>query len=104
MPSTTPSGISNRRALLLEQQWLQSVLGASEVEHLYAYLGRAYAFLNAWEKAQDAYEELVAYAMCLFTFWLKSCLNAALSLKARGHKTLILLPPRFQPRHALHGV
>jgi len=49
--------------LLLEQQRLQTVLGASEVEHLYAYLGRAYAFLNAWEKAQDAYEELVAYAM-----------------------------------------
>ena len=85
-------------ALLLEQQRLQTMLGASEVEHLYAYLGRAYAFLDAWEKAQDA------YAMRLFTLWLKSYLNAALFLKAGGHKTLILLPPCFQPRHALHGV
>jgi predicted ATPase/DNA-binding SARP family transcriptional activator len=49
-------------ALLQEQQRLQTVLGAVEVEHLYASLGRAYAFLNAWEKAQEAYEELVAYA------------------------------------------
>ena len=50
------------RSLLQEQQRLQSVLGASEVEHLYAYLGRAYAFQQAWQQAQDAYEELVAYA------------------------------------------
>ena len=47
------------RALLQEQRL---VLGASEVEHLYLYLGRAYAFLNAWGKAQEAYEELLAYA------------------------------------------
>jgi DNA-binding SARP family transcriptional activator len=50
------------RALLQEQQRMQTVLEASEVEHLYAHLGRAYAFLHAWEQAQDAYEELVAYA------------------------------------------
>ena len=47
---------------LLQEQRLQTVLGASEVEHLYVYLGRAYAFQNAWEQAQQAYEELVAYA------------------------------------------
>src|SRR5205807_1912432 len=29
---------------------------------LYAHLGQAYAFQNAWEQAQQAYEELVAYA------------------------------------------
>ena len=49
------------RSLLHEQQRMQSVLEASEVEHLYTYLGRAYAFQQAWEQAQDAYEELVAY-------------------------------------------
>lgn len=49
--------------MLLEQQRLPTALGASGVDHLYVSLGRTYAFLNAWEKAQDAYEELVAYAM-----------------------------------------
>src|SRR5260370_36062488 len=49
-------------ALLQEQGMMQTVLGASEVEHLYVYLGRAYAFQNAWQQAQQAYEELVAYA------------------------------------------
>jgi DNA-binding SARP family transcriptional activator/predicted ATPase len=47
---------------LLQEQLLQTVLAASEVEHLYAYLGRAYSFQNAWQKAQKAYEELLAYA------------------------------------------
>src|SRR2546421_12776331 len=50
------------RTLLQDQKPLQTELPVSEVEHLYAYLGRAYAFLNAWEKAQEAYEELLAYA------------------------------------------
>jgi len=50
------------RALLLEQRRIQTELPASEVERLYAHLGRAYAFQNAWEKAQEAYEELLAYA------------------------------------------
>jgi tetratricopeptide (TPR) repeat protein len=49
-------------ALLQEQRLMQTVLGASEVEHLYVYLGRAYTFLNAWGQAQQAYEELLAYA------------------------------------------
>ena len=42
--------------------WLQNELSASEIERLYAHLGRAYANQNAWEKAQEAYEELLAYA------------------------------------------
>jgi DNA-binding SARP family transcriptional activator len=50
------------RAWLQEQRRLQSELSAAEVERLYAHLGRAYAFQNAWEKAQEAYEELLAYA------------------------------------------
>jgi len=50
------------RALLQEDPWLQTELVAAEVERLYAHLGRAYAFQNAWEKAQQAYEELLAYA------------------------------------------
>jgi DNA-binding SARP family transcriptional activator len=50
------------RTLLQEDQRLQARLSASEVERLYAHLGRAYAFQNAWEKAQEVYEELLAYA------------------------------------------
>jgi len=50
------------RALLHEHQRLQTELPAAEVERLYAHLGRAYANQNAWEKAQAAYEELLAYA------------------------------------------
>src|SRR5258708_14787501 len=48
--------------LVQEQQRLQAELPASEVEHLYAYLGRAYTFQNAWQQAQEAYEELLTYA------------------------------------------
>ncbi|HEX6555864.1 MAG TPA: AAA family ATPase, partial [Ktedonobacteraceae bacterium] len=50
------------RALLQESQPLQDRLSASEVEHLYAHLGRAYTNQNAWQQAQQAYEELVDYA------------------------------------------
>ncbi|OLB55038.1 MAG: hypothetical protein AUI01_08760 [Ktedonobacter sp. 13_2_20CM_2_56_8] len=50
------------RALLQEHQPQQIVLQASEVEHLYVSLGQAYAYQNTWEKAQQAYEELAAYA------------------------------------------
>ena len=49
------------RSLLQEQQWLQTMLPASAVEHLYVCLGRASAFQNAWQQAQEAYEELLAY-------------------------------------------
>ena len=49
-------------ALLQEQRLMQTKLSASEVEHLYVYLGQAYAALSAWGKAQEAYEEMVAYA------------------------------------------
>jgi hypothetical protein len=38
------------------------MLEASEIERLYAHLGRAYTFLNACEKAQEVCEELVTYA------------------------------------------
>ena len=50
------------RAWLQEQKPLQNAMSASEIERLYAHLGRAYANQNAWEKAQQAYEELLAYA------------------------------------------
>jgi DNA-binding SARP family transcriptional activator/tetratricopeptide (TPR) repeat protein len=50
------------RSLLHAHQRLQTVLGASEVDHLYIHLGRAYSLHNAWQQAQQAYEELVAYA------------------------------------------
>ena len=33
-----------------------------QVEHLYVCLGRAYASQHAWQQAQEAYEELLAYA------------------------------------------
>ena len=50
------------RAWLQEQKRLQTELSAWEVERLYTHLGRAYANQNAWEKAQQAYEELLDYA------------------------------------------
>ncbi|TMF41274.1 MAG: hypothetical protein E6I32_20650, partial [Chloroflexi bacterium] len=50
------------RTWLQEQKRLQSELSASQVERLYAHLGRAYVFQNAWEQAQQVYEELLAYA------------------------------------------
>jgi tetratricopeptide (TPR) repeat protein len=50
------------RALLKAQPPLQSVLSASEVERLYVSLGRAYGFKNAWPRAQETLEELLAYA------------------------------------------
>jgi DNA-binding SARP family transcriptional activator/tetratricopeptide (TPR) repeat protein len=49
------------RTLLQEQTPWHAALSASEVEHLYASLGQAYASLKAWQKAQQAYEELLAY-------------------------------------------
>src|SRR5262252_2015352 len=50
------------RTLLQDSERLQNELPASAIEHLYAHLGRVYAFQNAWEKAQSAYEELLTYA------------------------------------------
>jgi DNA-binding SARP family transcriptional activator len=50
------------RALLQTQPPLKSVLSASQVEHLSVSLGRAYAFQNAWQQAQQTYEELLSYA------------------------------------------
>ncbi len=50
------------RSLLQEHVRMQTGLPVSEVEHLYVCLGRAYAFQHAWEQAQEAYEELLAYA------------------------------------------
>ncbi len=48
------------RALL--QEHVQPVLPAPEIEHLYVRLRRAYTFQNAWQQAQEALEELLAYA------------------------------------------
>ncbi|TMF48374.1 MAG: tetratricopeptide repeat protein [Chloroflexi bacterium] len=50
------------RTLLQEQRLMQTMPGALEIAHLYVSLGQSYAFLNTWGKAQEAYEELVAYA------------------------------------------
>src|SRR5260221_1132089 len=51
------------RSLLKEHKpRMQSVLPDPEIEHLYVSLGRAYAFQHAWQQAQKAYEELLAYA------------------------------------------
>ncbi|MFL5656846.1 MAG: ATP-binding protein, partial [Ktedonobacteraceae bacterium] len=51
-----------QQARVLLQEHVQQFLPEPEIEHLYVSLGRAYAFLNAWQKAQEVYEELVAYA------------------------------------------
>ncbi len=50
------------RSLLQEHQQLQSALPPAEVERLYAHLGQAYAFQNDRAKAQEVYEELLAYS------------------------------------------
>ncbi|HEX6552494.1 MAG TPA: hypothetical protein VF026_07015, partial [Ktedonobacteraceae bacterium] len=50
------------RALLQEHPRLLTVLPAPEVERLYVHLGQAYTLQQAWEQAQQAYEELVTYA------------------------------------------
>jgi len=50
------------RTLLQDSERLQNELAASKIEQLYAHLGRIYAFQNAWEKAESAYEELLTYA------------------------------------------
>src|SRR5579875_1192744 len=49
-------------ALLNMNRPLQSMLARSEVEHLYVSLGSAYTHQNAWHKARQTYEELLAYA------------------------------------------
>jgi DNA-binding SARP family transcriptional activator len=51
-----------QQARVLLHEHVQQFLPEPEIEHLYVSLGRAYAFLNAWQKAQEVYEELVAYA------------------------------------------
>ena len=53
------------RALLQAQPPLQRRVSASEVEHLYVSLGRAYGFQNAWPRAQETLEELLAYGQQL---------------------------------------
>jgi predicted ATPase/DNA-binding SARP family transcriptional activator len=50
------------RTRLSEQTPRKAALSATEVAHLNVSLGRAYAHQKAWKKAQEAYEELLAYA------------------------------------------
>jgi tetratricopeptide (TPR) repeat protein len=50
------------RALLQAHHGRQSEPAATEVERLYTHLGQAYAFQYAWAQAQEAYEELLAFA------------------------------------------
>ena len=49
------------RSLLQEHQQLQTTLPTAEVERLYVHLGQSYAFQNDRAKAQEVYEELLAY-------------------------------------------
>ena len=49
------------QARVLLQEHVKQLMPEPEVEHLYVCLGRAYAFQNAWQEAQEALEELVAY-------------------------------------------
>lgn len=50
------------RSVLQECQPMQALLEVSEVVHLYTSLGQSYTFLSEWEHAEDAYDELIAYA------------------------------------------
>ncbi len=95
------------RAWLQEQRRLQSELPAWEVERLYAHLGRAYANQNAWEKAQEAYEQLLAYAQHQRQFTLISLtLNrlAVLALQQSHDKSTVraLLEEAWQVAQTNH--
>ncbi len=80
------------RALLQEDQRLQARLSAPEVERLYAHLGRAYAYQNAWQQAQAAYEELLAYA--------RQKQLPALASMTLNHLALLTLQQSFDKRRA----
>jgi len=60
------------RTLLQGPERIQPNLAVSEVERLYVHLGQAYACQNAWKKAQQAYEELLAYVQHQRQFTLAS--------------------------------
>jgi len=49
------------QARVLLQEHVKQLMPEPEVEHLYVCLGRAYAFQNAWQQAQQVYEELLTY-------------------------------------------
>ncbi len=49
------------QARVLLQEHMKQLMPEPEVEHLYVCLGRAYAFQNAWQQAQQVYEELLTY-------------------------------------------
>jgi DNA-binding SARP family transcriptional activator len=46
----------------LQSQDLKAMLSASEIEHLYIQLGRAYELNTEWEQARAVYTSLLAYA------------------------------------------
>ena len=46
----------------LPEPGLETILPASEIEHLYTHLGRAYELHAEWEKARSAYTLLLVYA------------------------------------------
>ena len=49
-------------AELLQSHDLKAMLSASEIEHLYIHLGRAYEVNTEWEQARAVYTSLLAYA------------------------------------------
>src|SRR5262249_39561355 len=50
------------RALLQGPVQILPEISSSEIERLYTHLARAYTFHKVWEKARQAYEELLAHA------------------------------------------
>jgi tetratricopeptide (TPR) repeat protein len=71
------------RTLLQEQPPQPAALSAAEVAHPYVSLGRAYAHQKTWQKAQEAYEELLAYAQQHQVPWLIS--------KTLNHRAILVL-------------
>ena len=47
---------------LMVEQLLETMLPASEIEHLYTNLGQAYELNAEWEKARAAYTLMLAFA------------------------------------------
>jgi DNA-binding SARP family transcriptional activator len=60
------------RALFREAPRLRDVLSIAEIERLYIHLAQAYTFQDNWNKAQEVYEELLAYARGKHEFTLVS--------------------------------
>ena len=65
---------------------LEATLPATEIEHLYGHLGRAYELNAEWEKARVVYTAMLTYAQDAGqTVMETTALNHLTALAARAH-------------------